>query len=151
MLEDHLIHLLDQIPLCFLKKMNEEVFLARAPCWVPWCPGYRQPALSFVTATNSAVFDSTILAMFWQTHKFDRTLGKLGLLPIYQNQVSNLAIYPISIDKNAHFGHSGQSDVSQNGLKWFPMSKNLGIDTKIKSLGLSKQKLQFWYFLVPWT
>ena len=65
----------------------------------------------------SAVFDSTILAMFWQTHKFDRTLGKLGLLPIYQNQVSNLAIYPISIDKNGHFGHSGQSDVSQNGLK----------------------------------
>ena len=64
------------------------------------------------------------------------------------NQSYNLAIYPISIDLNGYFGHPGQS---QNGPKWIPISKNLGLDTKIKSLGLSKQKLQFWDFLVPWT
>ena len=62
--------------------------------------------------------------------------------------VSVRLIYPISIDQNGHFGHSGQS---QNGPKWFPISKNLRSDTKIKSLGLSKQNLQFWDFLVPWT
>ena len=64
------------------------------------------------------------------------------------NQSYNLAIYPISIDLNGYFGHPGQY---QNGPKWIPISKNLGLDTKIKSLGLSKQKLQFWDFLVPWT
>ena len=34
---------------------------------------------------------------------------------------------------NSHFGHSGQSEMSENGLNGFPMPKNLGIDTKIKS------------------
>ena len=44
---------------------------------------------------------------------------------------------------NSDFGHSGQSGVSENGPKWFPMPKNLGIDTRIKSLALPRQKLQF--------
>ena len=45
--------------------------------------------------------------------------------------------------QNGHFGHSGQSGVSGNGLNRFPMPKNLGIDTKIKSLTCSEPKLQF--------
>ena len=53
--------------------------------------------------------------------------------------------------KNGHFAHSGESVESENGLNGFLMSQNLGIDTKIKPLGLSKQKLQIWQFLVPGT
>ncbi len=45
---------------------------------------------------------------------------------------------------NGDFGNSGQSEESDNGPNGFPMSQNLGIDTKIKSLGLSKQKLRIW-------
>ena len=44
------------------------------------------------------------------------------------------------------FGHSGQSEMSENGLNGFPMPKNLGIDTKIKSLACSEPKLQIWPF-----
>ena len=47
---------------------------------------------------------------------------------------------------NGHFGHSGQSEVSENGPNGFPMPKNLGIDTKIKSLACSEPKLQIWPF-----
>ena len=47
---------------------------------------------------------------------------------------------------NGDFGYSGQSEESGNDTNGFPMSQNLGIDTKIKSLGLSKQKLQIWPF-----
>ena len=47
---------------------------------------------------------------------------------------------------NGYFGHSGQSEESGIGTNGFPMSQNLGIDTKIKSLGLSKQKLRIWPF-----
>ena len=43
-----------------------------------------------------------------------------------------------------HFGYSGQSEVSGNGLNQFPLPKNLGIDTKIKSVACSEPKLQFW-------
>ena len=49
--------------------------------------------------------------------------------------------------KNGHFGHSGRSEESDNGLNGFPMAQNMGIDTKIKSLALSKPKLQNWSFL----
>ena len=45
---------------------------------------------------------------------------------------------------NGHFGHSGQSEVFENGPNGFPMPKNLGIDTKIKSLACSEQKLEIW-------
>ena len=48
--------------------------------------------------------------------------------------------------KKDNFGHSGQSEESDNGPNGFPMSQNLGIDTKIKSLALSKPKLQIWSF-----
>ena len=44
---------------------------------------------------------------------------------------------------NGDFGHSDQSDESDNGPNGFPMSQNLGIDTRIKSLALSKPKLHF--------
>ena len=44
---------------------------------------------------------------------------------------------------NGHFGHSGQSEVFENGPNQFPIPKNLGIDTKIKSLTCSEPKLQF--------
>ena len=47
---------------------------------------------------------------------------------------------------NGDFGHSGQSEESDYRPNGFPMSQNLGIDTKIKSLGLSKQKLRIWPF-----
>ena len=42
---------------------------------------------------------------------------------------------------NGHFGHSGQSEVSENGPNEFLMPKNLGIDTKIKSLACIEPKL----------
>ena len=45
---------------------------------------------------------------------------------------------------NGHFGHSGQSEVTENGPNRFPMPKNLGIDIKIKSVACSEPKLQFW-------
>ena len=44
---------------------------------------------------------------------------------------------------NGCFGHSGQSKVSETGLKWLPIPKNPGIDTKIKSVVLYKVKLWF--------
>ena len=47
----------------------------------------------------------------------------------------NLAIFnSYKMATNGHFGHSGQSDVSENGPNGFPIPKNIGIDTKIKSL-----------------
>ena len=42
------------------------------------------------------------------------------------------------------FGHTGQSEVSENGLNEFLMPKNLGVDTKIKSLACSEPKLHIW-------
>ena len=45
---------------------------------------------------------------------------------------------------NSHFGHSGKSEVSENGPIGFPMAQNLGIDTKIKALACSEPKLQIW-------
>ena len=45
---------------------------------------------------------------------------------------------------NGHFGHSGQSVVSENGPNEFLMPKHLGIDTNNKSLACSEQKLQIW-------
>ena len=50
------------------------------------------------------------------------------------------------IIKNGHLGHSGHSEVSKYGLNGFPMSKNLGIDIKIKTLVLAKAKLQIGSF-----
>ena len=41
-----------------------------------------------------------------------------------------------------NFGHSGQSEVSENSPNGFPMPKNMGIDTKIKSIACSEQQLQ---------
>ena len=39
---------------------------------------------------------------------------------------------------NDHFGHLGQSEVSENGPNEFLMLKNLGIDTKIAILASSE-------------
>ena len=70
----------------------------------------------------------------------------------HQNQVCSMLWTQVAIlanldlakiAQNGHFGHSGQSGVSGNGLNRFPMPKNLGIDTKIKSLTCSEPKLQF--------
>ena len=46
-------------------------------------------------------------------------------------------------DDLATFGHPGQSGASENGPNGFPISQNLGMDTRIKSLALSKPKLHF--------
>ena len=46
---------------------------------------------------------------------------------------------------NSHFGHSGQSEMSENGPNGFSMAKNQGIATKIKSLACSEPKLQIWF------
>ena len=62
-----------------------------------------------------------------------------------RTQVTNLAILPDfdypKMTTNGHFGHSGQSEVSENGPNGFPIPKNLGIDTKIKSLAYSEPLL----------
>ena len=50
---------------------------------------------------------------------------------------------PLFWPQMATFGHPGQSGASENGPKGFPMSQNLGMDTRIKSLALSKPKLHF--------
>ena len=47
---------------------------------------------------------------------------------------------------NGHFGNSGQSEVSENGPNEFPIPKNLGIDTKIKSLACPEPNLSIWPF-----
>ena len=46
-------------------------------------------------------------------------------------------------DNLATLGQPGQSGASENGPNGFPMSQNLGMDTRIKSLALSKLKLHF--------
>ena len=54
-----------------------------------------------------------------------------------------LEVWPSYLIWSGHkwpFGHSGQSEVSENDPNEFPMLKNLGIDTKIKS----EPKLHFW-------
>ena len=43
------------------------------------------------------------------------------------------------------------SGVSENGLNGFPMAKNLGTDTKIKSPSCSEPKLLFWPFYPTFT
>ena len=58
----------------------------------------------------------------------------------------NLFLIVWNGQKKDNFGHSGQSEVPDNGSNGFPMVQNLGIDTKIKSLALSKPKLQIWSF-----
>ena len=51
-------------------------------------------------------------------------------------------LYPIltcpKMAINGHFGHSGQSEMSENGPNGFPMPKTFGIDTKIKCLAWSE-------------
>ena len=47
---------------------------------------------------------------------------------------------------NGDFGNTGQSEESDNGPNGFPMPKNLGIDTKMKSPACSEPKLQFRLF-----
>ena len=44
---------------------------------------------------------------------------------------------------NGHFGHSGQSKVSENGPNECLIPKSLGMDTKIKSQACSEPKLHF--------
>ena len=56
---------------------------------------------------------------------------KLQIWPFY------LILTDPKMATNGHFGHSGQSEVSENGPNRFPIPKNLGIDTKIKSLAWS--------------
>ena len=61
-----------------------------------------------------------------------------------------LPVWPcflILTDRNGQkwpFGHSGQSEVPENGPNGFLIPKNLGIDTKIKSLACSEPKLEIW-------
>ena len=50
---------------------------------------------------------------------------------------------PLFWPQMANFGHPGQSGASENGPNEFPMSQNLGLDTRINSLALSKPKLHF--------
>ena len=52
----------------------------------------------------------------------------------------------ILVAMNGHFGHLGVAEVSENGPNEFPMAQNLDIDTKIKSLACSEQKLLIWPF-----
>ena len=61
-----------------------------------------------------------------------------------------LPVWPcflILTDRNGQkwpFGHSGQSEVPENGPNGFLIPKNLGIDTKIKPLAWSEPKLEIW-------
>ena len=65
-----------------------------------------------------------------------------------RTKVTNLgmfiALWLAELAKKGHFGHSGQSEVSENGPNEFLIPKNLGIDTKNKSLACSEPKLQIW-------
>ena len=63
---------------------------------------------------------------------------KLQIWPFYR-----LRLTP-EMATNVRFGHSGQCEVSENGPNRFPIPKNLGIDTKIKSLACSEPKLEIW-------
>ena len=53
---------------------------------------------------------------------------------------------------HGRFGPLGQYEVSENDPNEFPMSQNLGIDTKIKYLAYLEPKLQIWPFqlLLGW-
>ena len=50
---------------------------------------------------------------------------------------------------NGHVGHPGQPKVSENGPFLFPMFKNMGIDTKIKSLAKLTNLAILAYFWWP--
>ena len=60
---------------------------------------------------------------------------------MFRTKVTNLAILAYflmaKMATNGHFGHLVQSEVSENGPIGFLMSQNLGIDIKIKFLGLA--------------
>ena len=67
---------------------------------------------------------------------------------MFRTKATNLAMLTGQIGqkwskmaKNGHFGHSDQSEVSENVPNEFIMPKNLGIDTKTKSLACSEPKL----------
>ena len=53
-------------------------------------------------------------------------------------------MFRTKVTTNGHFGQSGKYKVSENGANEFPIPKNLGIDTKIKSLACSEPKLELW-------
>ena len=65
-----------------------------------------------------------------------------------RTKVTNLgmfiALWLAELAKNGHFGHSGQSEVSENGPNEFLMPKNLGRDAKNKYLAGSEPKLEIW-------
>ena len=54
-------------------------------------------------------------------------------------QFGNFTIFWVAII--GHFGHSGQSGVSEKGPNRFPVPKTLGIDIKIKYVACSEAKL----------
>ena len=66
---------------------------------------------------------------------------------MFRTKVTNLDILLSGQNGHKwHFGHSGQSEVSGNGIIGFPMHKNIVMDTKIKALACSEPKLQIWPF-----
>ena len=77
------------------------------------------------------------------------------LTNLYDNKDQNYHLFSTTVwcllilATIGHFGNSGQSEVSESDPKWFPMSKNLGIDTKIKSVAVSKPKLGFRGYFAP--
>ena len=70
---------------------------------------------------------------------------------ILRTKVRSWPFYHILGSHKWQFGHSGQSGVSENGPNGFPVPKNLGIDTKIKSLRCSEHKLLFMPFYLTFT
>ena len=69
---------------------------------------------------------------------------------ILRTKVRSWPFYHILGSHKWRFGHSGKSGVSENGPNGFPMPKNLGIDTKIKSLAGSGLKLEVGHFTIFW-
>ena len=49
---------------------------------------------------------------------------------------------------NSHFGHSGQSEMSENGPNGFSMAKNQGIATKINHV--QNHSYKFGHFISFW-
>ena len=47
--------------------------------------------------------------------------------------------------------HSGQSEAFENGLKWLPMPKNMGLDTRTMFLACSEAELEFHFLKYSWS
>ena len=91
---------------------------------------------------------------FWKWSQMISHTQKHGVR--HQNQVSSsitskVRTLHLEVLLDLHFWSSGQSGNPENSPKWFLIPKNMGIDTKIKSLASPQAKLEIYTLKGSWT